>query len=61
MIVDPGRHKELPDAVRMQRMPCTLRPPHINNEEWRKFRPYLVMITSMLANETPTHGTKLHI
>ncbi len=41
-------HDELPDTVRMQRMPNTLRPPHINKEEWRKFRPDLVvMITGM--------------
>jgi hypothetical protein len=61
MIMDAGKQDELPDAVRMQRMPDTLRPPHINKEEWRKLRPDLVMITGMLANETPMHGTKPHI
>jgi hypothetical protein len=61
MIMDAGKQDELPDTVRTQRMPDTLRPPHINKEEWGKFRPDLVMITGMLANETPTHGTKLHI
>ncbi len=35
--------------------------PQINKEECRKLRPDLVMITCMLANENPTHGTKLHI
>ncbi len=56
MIMDARKQDELPDtAVRKQRMPDTLRPPQINKEEWRKFRPDLVMITGMLANEIPTH------
>ncbi len=43
MIMDAGKQDELvPDTVRMQRMPDTLRPPHIDKEdEWRKFRPDL--------------------
>ena len=62
MIMDAGKHDELPDAVSTQRMPDSLRPPHlITTEKWRKLRPDLVMITGMLANENPTHGTRLHM
>jgi ribonuclease HI len=62
MIMDAGKHDELPATVRMQRMPDTLRPPSsVTADTWQKLRPDLVMITGMLADETPTHGMKLHM
>ncbi len=47
MIMDAGKQDELPKTVRMRRMPDTLRPPHIDKEEWQKLRSDLVMITGM--------------
>ena len=62
MVMDAGKQDELPDTVQNQRMPESLRPTDmVTAEQWRKFRPDLVMITGMLANETPTHGMKLHM
>jgi ribonuclease HI len=62
MIMDAGKQDELPDTVHMQRMPDSLRPPNTTTPEvWRKLRPDLVMITGMGADETPTHGMKLHM
>ena len=61
MVMDAGKQDELPETVSMQRMPDTLRPPHILQVDWHKFRPDLVMITGMLADEIPTHGMKLHM
>ena len=61
MVMDAGKQDELPDTVHAQRLPDSLRPPQVTQEEWRKLRPDLVVITGMTANETPTHGMKLHM
>ena len=62
MVMDAGKQDELPDTVHNQRLPDSLRPPdQITAAEWKKLRPDLVMITGMLANETPAHGMKLHM
>ncbi len=56
MVMDSGKQDELPDTVHNQRMPESLRPTYlVTAEQWRTFRPDLVLITGMLANETPTH------